>query len=145
MGLCSHSSRFPIMICLVDISVCVCVFPLFSSARHSTQTARVTSQTSSPANKLGTVHQSLFALWEFTSSWKPLVKWTIFPLLHLGELEPRESPRSWLYIDILRQGKLKAAIHLDGSSILPSIDNTGNTRALNHQQSLNWFSLYSFV
>lgn len=61
--------------------VCACVFLVSFSAKHSTQTARVTGQTSSPTNKLNTVHQSLFALREFTSSWKPLVKWTIFPLI----------------------------------------------------------------
>ena len=55
----------------VCVCVCVCVFLLYLSAKSSTQTARVTGQTSSPTNKLHAVHQSLFALQELTSSWKP--------------------------------------------------------------------------
>lgn len=71
---------------LALMCVCVCV-PWLFFAKPSPQTARVTSWTSSPTNKLNPVHQSLFALWEFASSWKPLVKRTIFPLLWIRELE----------------------------------------------------------
>lgn len=60
-------------ICLVDISVCVCVCVcscvcFLSLSLQSILLPRITGQTSSPTNKRNTVHQSLFALGEFTSS-----------------------------------------------------------------------------
>lgn len=94
--------------------LCVRVSCLFF-AKHSTQTARITSQTGSPTNKLTTVNQSLSALWAFTSSWKPLVKWALFPLLWIRELEQGGSTHSRFYIDISRQVKWKAATWVDGA------------------------------
>lgn len=136
----------PNMICLVGtvVYVCVCVFWLFF-AKHSPQTARVTSWTSSPTNKLNPVHQSLFHFENLLPPENHLWNEPFFLFFGLGNWNRGNQHTGGYILTFRRQVKWKAAILVDGDSILPSAGNTRNARAINHRFLLISLSLSSFV